>query len=389
MKPKYVVVLSCRLLGTMLAILALGVVSLGQVTGQIHSQNGITMFTVNDNQQATVDFVNAKPMPLPSISLPANSKQQQIDALMSTPARGPAGFSSGGQGTGALNEVEVGTPMPAKDGIEPEDYGTNNHPFTTERADLSAATNKMFPYRAAGKLFFLISGNTYMCTASLIKRGVVVTAAHCVANYGQSQFYSGWQFIPGYRNGVAPYGVWTAKSATVLTKYYNGTDNCYVSGVVCPDDVAVILLNAYSGGAYDYPGKKTGWFAYGWDGYGFAGSITHISQLGYPAGLDNAVYMERSDSQGYTNTTESNNTIVGSNMDGGSSGGPWLVNFGVDPKLTGETNGSAPTNNTVVGVTSWGYTDKTVKEQGASPFTSSNIPGLVNGVCTATPAACK
>ena len=29
-----------------------------------------------------------------------------------------------------------------------------------------------------------------MCSASLIKPGIVVTAAHCVANYGQHQFYS-------------------------------------------------------------------------------------------------------------------------------------------------------------------------------------------------------
>jgi hypothetical protein len=34
----------------------------------------------------------------------------------------------------------------------------------------------------------------------------VVTAAHCVAKFGV-RFYSNRQFIPGYRNGVASYGV--------------------------------------------------------------------------------------------------------------------------------------------------------------------------------------
>jgi hypothetical protein len=50
------------------------------------------------------------------------------------------------------------------------------------------------------------------------KPGIVVTAAHCVANYGQSQFYSGWTFVPAYNNGSAPYGTWIAATATVPSK---------------------------------------------------------------------------------------------------------------------------------------------------------------------------
>lgn len=183
------------------------------------------------------------------------------------------------------------------------------------------------------------------------------TAAHCVANYGESQFYTGWQFIPGYRNGVTPYGIQTAYQAWILSSYYNGTDNCYVYGVICPDDVAAIILNEMPGTTI-YVGKKTGFYGYGYDDYGFTSDLTHITQLGYPAGLDNAAFMERTDSYGLSNTTYSNNTVIGSNMDGGSSGGPWLINFGKALVLTGETNGSAPALNTVVGVTGWGHVDK-------------------------------
>ncbi len=81
----------------------------------------------------------------------------------------------------------------------------------------------------------------------MIKRGLVVTAAHCVANYGQQQFYHNWHFYPGYRNGVAPFGNWTVFQAWVKTAYFNGTDNCAVYGVVCPDDVAVLILNTQNG----------------------------------------------------------------------------------------------------------------------------------------------
>lgn len=374
----------------LLAIMALAVVCVGQV----QSQNGVTVFTIQNQPQVKLDYANAIPMPLPAISMPANPKQALINSLMSKPTPGVAGFSAGAAGNGGLDVVDLDAAAIVKDGgIAPDDFGATGHPFTTERADLGTgtltnATNKFYPYRAAGKLYFLIGSSTYMCTASLIKPGIVVTAAHCVANYGQSQFYSGWQFIPGYRNNVAPYNISTAAAAWVRSAYYNGTDNCYVYGVVCPDDVAIIVLN-YKPGTKIFVGKNTGYFGYGWDGYGFSGTLTHISQLGYPAGLDYAQYMERNDSYGYTDATYSNNTVIGSNMDGGSSGGPWMVNLGKDPVLTGETNGSYPANNIVVGVTSWGYTDKSYKEQGASPFTSSNIVPLVTAACNATPAQCK
>jgi hypothetical protein len=39
-------------------------------------------------------------------------------------------------------------------------------------------------------------------------------------------------------------------------------------------------------------------------------------------------------------------------------------------------------------VTSWGYTSTSPKQQGASPFTSTNIVPLVNSACTAYPSRC-
>jgi hypothetical protein len=147
-------------------------------------------------------------------------------------------------------------------------------------------------------------------------------------------------------------------------------------------------LNADVAG--DYPGSATGWYAYGYDGYGFSGSgLTQITQIGYPACLDNGALMERNDSYGYMSATQANNTLIGSLMCGGSSGGPWLVNFGVTPVLSGTTPGTAANANVVVGVSSWGYNGTLPKEMGASPFTSGNIVTLVNAVCAAAPAACN
>lgn len=358
---------------------------------QITHANGVTVLNVqNRASAAAVDFVHAKPMPLPVNNSVPDGAEALLQAMAAAPLAGPSGYSAGVAGEGKTNPAFLGKPeIAANDEVAPADFGTNNHPFSTSRADLyNEVTNTSYPYSAAGKLFFNEPGSgSYLCSASMIKRGIVVTAAHCVARYGAEQFYNSWQFVPGYRSGWAPFGVWTVRQAWILTSYYNGTDNCAVYGVVCPDDVAVLILNTQNGG---YAGTNTGWFGY-WYGGGFtSGGLTEITQLGYPVGLNNGLYMERDDSYGYRSPSNSNNTIIGTNMNGGSSGGPWVVNFGLPYVLTGETNGGGYSFvNAIVGVTSWGYTSTSPKEAGAAPFTSGNIQTLLNVACGATPGACS
>jgi hypothetical protein len=219
----------------------------------------------------------------------------------------------------------------------------------------------------------------------LIKRGVVVTAAHCVAAFGTKRFYKNWQFIPGQRK-AGGLGVWTVQAALVLPSYLDGTDSCAVVGIVCQDDVAVLLLSPHGA---DYPGTSLGWYGYGWNGYGFTNGLTQITQIGYPACLDGGKRMQRNESYGYTSAGNSDNTVIGSLMCGGSSGGPWLVNFGKRPTATGATAGTARDPNVVVGVTSWGYVSSLPKEQGASPFTSDNIVPLVDAACAIAPVGCE
>lgn len=108
-----------------------------------------------------------------------------------------------------------------------------------------------------------------------------------------------------------------------MPAWLDETDGC---SVVCPDDVGVLVLNPDSSGKY--AGTYTGYYGYGWNGYGFVNSLTHIAQIGYPACLDNGLLMERNDSQGYVGSSFSN-TIIGSLTRNGSSGGPWITNFGV------------------------------------------------------------
>ena len=297
-----------------LGLLGGGVV--GQATAQLRHdatqammgpQGQVTVLTVPSPQAqggAGIDFVHAQPLQLPSV--PSRSaeeaRQDLIDALTSPPFLGVPGYEPGAPGSGTITLLRLGVPSPSApldanaQEATPEEFGASNHPFSTAQADLSAATNTLYPYRATGKLFFNIGTRTATCSASLIKRGIVVTAAHCVAQFGTNQLYTNWHFVPGYRNGSAPFGVWIVQAVAVLTAYLNGTDTCAQAGVICRDDVAVLLLSPQNNA---YPGAATGWYGYGYNGTGFTGvGVTHITQLGYPGCLDNGFYMERNDSHG-------------------------------------------------------------------------------------------
>lgn len=367
-----------------------------QAQNVIKSSNGVTSIKLAP-YKGSGDFTHAQPMPLPQANLTEDAVHGLISSIQTEhPNFGGSGLVPGSQGSGSRTEfapVSLGEPEgvqteePQTNIARPEDYGTSNLPFTTVRADLyEVNTNMSYPYRAIGKLFFDITSTGYSwCSASMIKPGVVVTAGHCAAEFGQKKFHSGWEFVPGYSKGYGPYGIWTVAEAYVLTSYYDGTDSCAQSGVVCADDVAVLVLNTQKNA---YVGNTVGWFGY-WYGGGFtSGGLAEITQIGYPGGLDSANYMERTDSQGYTSSSNSNNHIIGSNENAGSSGGPWVENFGLPSALTGETNGSFPQSNVIVGVTSWGSTSLTPKNDGASPFTSGNIQTLLNVACGSFPGAC-
>ncbi|PXX21033.1 MULTISPECIES: serine protease [Burkholderia] len=378
-----------RIVSQTMFIVSILLISTSSFAQQINVQGSITQIVMSADsiQDTAIDFKNARPMPLPQLSAAPSSL---MDSLLYAPPRFPGkpGFERGGSGDGKQRPVQL---VAARDlnqsGVEPQEFGTSNQPFTTNRVNAYGDnTQYYYPFCPAGKLFFNIGSATYVCSASLIKPGVVVTAAHCVANFGQQQFYANWVFVPAYSNGTAPYGVWSAASATVMTSYYNGTDPCAVRGIVCQDDVAVLGLAPQAG---SYAGNRSGWYGYGWNGYGFNSSgLALINQLGYPVALDGGGLMQRNDSQGFVASGSSNNTIIGSLMTGGSSGGPWHVNLGMAPALDGTNFGSASARNTVVGVTSWGYTATSVKQQGASPFSSGNIVSLINAACTRSPAAC-
>jgi V8-like Glu-specific endopeptidase len=364
-----------------------------------NAQSVSSSVATSSSSSGKVDFVKAKPFDIP-IAKTYSDEQANKARLNTLGAQSPPNFVIPGSSAGKSEASATGSALilglPEKifnDQAVLYDFGTKNLPFSTARADLDPIqTNTAYPYRAIGKLFFNNGGNTYICSASLVKRGLVLTAAHCVAKFGNNTYYSDWTYVPGYRDGVAPFGAWTTAKAYVLTSYLKGTDPCTVQGVICQNDIAILALNQNKDdtGKLYYPGDATGWLSLAWDRLGFtANNIIQVTQVGYPGCLDYSAFMERNDAQGVIDKDNQSNTIIGSLMCGGSSGGPWIINFGVPPSLTGTTFGGSPGPNQVIGVTSWGSTDNAVKWMGASPFTSSNVPTLINAACAAYADACK
>ena len=135
--------------------------------------------------------------------------------------------------------------------------------------------------------------------------------------------------------------------------YLDGTDPCAQAGVICQDDVAIITLNPIDIRHLRRHEHRMARCRRGriWL---HRGALTQVAQLGYPVALDGGLLMERNNSLGNVDGNRSNNTIIGSLMTGGSSGGPWVLNLGMPPSLSGTAFGQAAGHNLVAGVTSWG-----------------------------------
>lgn len=281
-----------------------------------------------------------------------------------------------------------------------EAFGEGNHPYTT--AQVSAADDitpvDKAPWRAAGKLFMRFGSNNFVCTASVIDRSILVTAAHCIHNFGEGQdgFADAVTFEPARHGSERPFDTWTARSWYAPKVYVDGTDVCSANapGVVCENDVAVIVLEPKDDEPVaDVVGRFNVITA---DEFGYAFFLgqraAHVTQLGYPSKNFDGDKMMRSDSVAIWD--EPNNVVWGSNQTGGSSGGPELQNFGTPPSFSGPGATDAEPN-MVSSTTSWGFTSGTVKVQGASRFSRntaftdrSNIQTLWDAACADHPDAC-
>lgn len=265
---------------------------------------------------------------------------------------------------------------PAVAGDDGGKYGAAVLDFTSSRINpISAA--KVAPYKAVGKLFFTKPGvGDYVCSASVLRARLIVTAGHCVhSGNGQSSgYYTNFLFVPAWAGtSPGPLGNWNWGAAKVSDAWYVGNGT-----VPNAEDWAVIQL---ADDALGYKvAKYTGKFDYM---IGRAGD-NHLTMLGYPVAFDSGNTMHHCASSDYKDNG-TNTMIYGCDMTGGASGGPWVQNLGVIS--AGQTGGSWAEANRVVGVNSYVSTDPSQMYMGASNF-NQNFANLMTFMCGFTAGNC-
>jgi V8-like Glu-specific endopeptidase len=178
----------------------------------------------------------------------------------------------------------------------------------------SASAPASVPGVRVGALFEHDASGDHFCTASVVAspgRDLLVTAAHCI-NGGQGGGYrEDIVFIPGYRDGQAPSGIWAPARLVVAAQWMNSSD---------PDfDVGFVVLKPEDG--------KNIEDVLGADQLGIdPGYRNQVRVTGYPASADAPITCT-----GWT--SEQSPTQLRFECDGftgGTSGSPWVTD--VDPQ---------------------------------------------------------
>ncbi len=93
-----------------------------------------------------------------------------------------------------------------------------------------------------GALFLRQGSSDHFCTASVVSspgRDLLITAGHCINGGKGSGYRQDIVFVPDYRNGVAPYGVWAVKRLLVPPGWASESDPAL--------DVGFVVLEPHDG----------------------------------------------------------------------------------------------------------------------------------------------
>jgi V8-like Glu-specific endopeptidase len=259
---------------------------------------------------------------------------------------------------------------------EPSDAGEAEAYFSSSRLIPSGA-RRYYPYRTVGKLFFSIPGaGGFICSGAVIRPRLILTAGHCVhsGSDGVDGFFESFVFVPAYDQGNAPHKAWEA--TVVWTTGSWGT-----SGGPVPNraDFAIIevrneVFREDGRNLRKRIGDVTRYLGYRTNGL----LPNHTKQLGYPANHDFGEIMHQVDSQHFE-SFDQDTVRYGNDMAGGSSGRPWVENFG--RKAEGQTDGLAPFPNSVVGVTSFGFIPPPDFKLSGSSTLNDEFLALLDAAC--------
>jgi V8-like Glu-specific endopeptidase len=181
-----------------------------------------------------------------------------------------------------------------------------------DRGSVYAGTGTVV--RTTGRVFFTLGKRDFACSGSSVRaknENLVQTAGHCV-NAGPGAYATNVVFVPGYKDGKAPYGRWTASRLGTTTQWRTLGDLTY--------DVGYITVKAKKKSLADTVGAQ-----------GIAFNLPRggsVDVFGYPAespydGQRLATCRGRLEQD----RRSSGDQGVECNLTGGTSGGPWLASF--------------------------------------------------------------
>ncbi len=162
-----------------------------------------------------------------------------------------------------------------------------------------------------GALFSTQGSEDHFCTASSVKSphgDLLITAAHCVYDSDNGGLRKNIAFVPAYRYGHTPFGVWTPKSFIIDSRWKSSAD---------PDlDVAFIVLDKSAG--------RSVASVLGANGISFNSSYTQTVRVtGYPQNADAPITCVNTTSE--FSPTQLRFACQG--YSGGTSGSPWVVHL--------------------------------------------------------------
>jgi hypothetical protein len=240
-----------------------------------------------------------------------------------------------------------------------------------------------------GKVLFTMAGVDYVCSGSVAQdssgsTSLILTAGHCVYDESGSGFATNWMFVPDYEAGGAivtnpdgthsftcdttPYGCWTASALVTTTAWANGGGNLAAFN----NDYAFAVVGS---------GGKSGQglqldSVVGANPVAFnVAHPTEVSSFGYPHASpydgQKLIYCSGRDiADTWGGTTDYG---LNCNMTGGSSGGPWFVNF-----ASGDNPGSLNS------VNSFKYTSGRFTKYMFGPYLGAYAQKTYNAATTAS-----
>lgn len=212
--------------------------------------------------------------------------------------------------------------------------------------------------RTTGKVFFNLRGADYQCSGSSViaaNESLVQTAGHCL-NEGPGRFASSFIFVPQYRNGSAPYGQFAATRLATTSQWGNGGDINY--------DVGYATVGTAGG--------RTLADTVGTQGVGFSlRRNATMYAFGYPASYpyDGSKLAWCSGSTFRDSFGGTGSQGMRCNMTGGSSGGPWFIDYNASTGV-----------GTLNSVNSFGYNTSSQRDIMYGPYFGSTVQSLYNAV---------